>query len=625
MLHRLSKQARPHYILAGMAAGGTLAGWIGPAVTDPATAGLTVAAAGAAGAMVAWRRAGARGLLAGLGAACWCGWTTAAGMSWDALAVLAVGGYTAALPWWRRHRLPDPPAQQLPEVQEVDEMHPARLWERHIAGGQDALPGSWLSGEETIPTGLRYQVHLVPGRQTLGTAQAALPKLRTGLRLLPGQDLILEQHPTADESIIRMTIVRRSRVLTTAQRWPGPAEVYDPDRGTIRLGPYVDGDGTAEWLMARDNRLYGGFLVGSTGSGKSRLLESIALGAAGAAGCVVWFGDPQGGASSPFLAAQADWVARDLDGIRQMLEAARRVKKLRQLENSYHELEGWTPQQHRRGLMIVIDECHAAMAVDAIRDIATELAREGGKVGIALVLASQVPTLDAFGGSDALRSNVVSGNLVLMRIKSKTARNILAGVDVDPSAFPRIPGYGYLVDDTGERRTAPFRGFYLDDETRDQAAHEVTWPELDQAGVAAAGADYQRRRVQAVANKEELGRLLAALASGQVPELEMPAPVPATAPSLVPVPRFPAVPTIRPAVKPTPARVAVADKPATATAGRPATAADAVAKLLQEGVTSPGEMERRTGYSETAVRKALQQLQEQGRARRVRHGVWEAT
>src|SRR5690606_17646442 len=238
--------------------------------------------------------------------------------------------------------------------------------------------------------------------------------------LLPGQDLILEQHPTADESIIRMTIVRRSRVLTTAQRWPGPAEVYDPDRGTIRLGPYVDGDGTAEWRMARDNRLYGGFLVGSTGSGKSRLLESIALGAAGAAGCAVWFGDPQGGASSPFLAAQADWVARDLDGIRQMLEAARRVKKLRQLENSYHELEGWTPQQHRRGLMIVIDECHAAMAVDAIRDIATELAREGGKVGIALVLASQVPTLDAFGGSDALRSNVVSGNLVLMRIKSKT-------------------------------------------------------------------------------------------------------------------------------------------------------------------------------------------------------------
>lgn len=621
-LVRLRAQAMPHYALAGLAASGTVAGWIGPAVATPGTAGATVAAAGAAGAWMWARRRGRQALLAGIGAACWCGWTTAAGMSWDALAVLAVGGYAAALPWWRRHRLADPPEHTLPTVAEVDAMDPARLWAEHVAVSGGPLPDSWLTTPEPTKTGVRYELHTVPGKQTLATAQGVLPRLRSGLRLLRDQDLIVEAHPRLDESILSLTLVQRSPVLTTAQPWPGPGRVYDGEAGVIAAGPYVDGEGTAVWQLARDNRLYGGFAVGSTGSGKSRLLESIALGAAGAAGCVVWFGDPQGGASSPFLAAHADWVARDLDGIRHMLEAARRIKKLRQMENAYHDLEGWTPQQGRRGLLIIVDESHAAMAVDAIRDIATELAREGGKVGIALVLASQVPTLDAFGGSDALRSNVTAGNLVLMRIKSKTAKNILAGVDVDPSAFPRVPGYGFLVDDTGTRRSAPFRGYYLDDDTRDEAAATVTWPELDQAAVAAAGEAYRQRRVQAVTDREELGRLLAALASGRDPELEMPAPVPATAPSPVPVPRFPSVPTIRPTVESTPAGTAVLDRPTAPPVAAP-TAVEAVAELLAQGVTAPGEMQARSGYRETAVRQALRELAQQGRARRVRHGVWQ--
>src|SRR5690606_16802249 len=296
-------------------------------------------------------------------------------------------------------------------------------------------PGSYLSGAEPIPTGVRYLLHLVPGRQTLGAAQNALPKLRTGLRLRRDQDLTLEPHPDTDESIIRLTIVRQSRVLQVAQPWPGPA--YDPQTGNIVLGPYVDGDGRAQWLLAADNRLYGGFVVGSTGSGKSRLLEALALGAAGGAGAVVWFADPQGGASSPFLAGHADWVARDPEGIAAMLGAARKLKRLRQVENAYHEWEGWTPSQPRRGLLLIIDESHGPMADEKMRAAATELAREGGKVGIALVLASQVPTLDAFGSSEALRSNVCAGNCVVLRIKSKQAKSVLPGVDVDPSGFPR--------------------------------------------------------------------------------------------------------------------------------------------------------------------------------------------
>lgn len=626
MRYRLSKQTRPHYLLAGLAAGGATLGQLA-AVTDPATVAGTVLAAGAAGTGARWlarrgkpgRPGSVRQLAAGLAATCWCGWVAAAGgIDWTATAVLAVGGYAAALGWWRRHRLPDPPETLPPVVVEDDPNDPALLWAEHIGGKSgDALPGSSLSGAEPIPTGVRYLLHLVPGRQTLAAAQNALPKLRTGLRLRRDQDLILEPHPDTDESIIRLTIVRQSRVLQVAQPWPGPA--YNPSTGNIVLGPYVDGEGSAEWLLASDNRLYGGFVVGSTGSGKSRLLEALALGAAGGAGTVVWFGDPQGGASSPFLAGHADWVARDPKGIAAMLEAARKLKRLRQVENAYHEWEGWTPSQPRRGLLLVIDESHGPMADEKMRAAATELAREGGKVGIALVLASQVPTLDAFGGSEALRSNVCAGNVVLMRIKSKQAKSVLPGVDVDPSGFPRVPGYGFLVDDTGTRRSAPFRGFYLDDQTRDHAAAQVAWPELDTMGTKAVGGGYQHRREREQSDKEALGAALAALARGEdVPALTAARPVliAAAGPKVHPFPTWP------------PASATSSEQATAPEAGDgagPRTAVEAVHELLAAGITSPKELRERSQYSEKSVENALQKLAERGQAQRVKHGVWRLT
>src|SRR5690606_40195366 len=57
----------------------------------------------------------------------------------------------------------------------------------------------------------------------------------------------------------------------------------------------------------------------------------------------------------------------------------------------------------------------------------------------------------------------------------------------------------------------------------------------------------------------------------------------------------------------------------------PRTAVEAVRGLLAQGVTSPGEIQARSGYGETAVRQALAELTRQGRARRVRHGVWQLT
>lgn len=617
-VRRLRRQALPHAVIGGLAAGGTVSGALADAAGSPGVLGIAVAGVGALGATgwVRRRGGGLRDLAVALGGACWCGWTVASGMSWDALAVLAVGGYAAALPYWRRHRLPDPPEITAPApVPQPDEMSPPRLWERHIACSGGPLPGTHLTGEEQLRTGLRYTLHLVPGRQSLSDVRTATAKLRSGLRLRPGHDLVIEQHPEADEATVQLTIVQRSPVLTTAQPWPGGT--YDPQAGTVQLGPYIDGEGVAVWLLHRDHRLWSGFLTGATGSGKSRLMEAIALGAA-AAGCVAWFADPQAGASSPFLADHADWTARDVDQAREMLEAARQVKELRQAQNAYEGWEGWHPDQGRPGLVVVIDECHRVFEDARCQALATEIAREGGKCGVAIVAASQVATLDVWGagaGADALRSSVTAGNVVLLRTKSNNTKSVLSAGGVDPTTFPRVPGYAYLLDDTGTRRSAPLRGYYLDDQTRDRAAREVSWPELDPASAAAAGPTYQRRRELAATARQALAAKIATL-TGQLPAAStLPgklAPAPA-----IPVPRFPAPPEIRPAV----AGTAVLDRPTAPPVAAP-TAVEAVARLLAAGVTAPGEMQARSGYSETAVRQALRELAAQGRARRVRHGVW---
>lgn len=632
--HRLSDQLRPHLILAGLwltAAGGHLVVLAAGDATLVVTAMVAIALAVTINAYLMRRKRNrpvtgrhVAGVTAGTG---WLAWATAAGPSWTATAVLLAAGYAASLRWWRRHRLPDPPPEgPPPEGPGAD--YPPRLWADNIGCNGGKLPGSRLEHEQVIATGLRYLAPLVPGKQELGDALAALPKLRTGLRLRRDQDLILEHpdpklHPTADESVISVTIVRRSRVLDAAVPWPGPT--YDPAAGTIRLGPYVDGEGTAEWLVHADNGGWGGFLAGSIGSGKSRMLDCIALGLA-AAGCAVWYGDPQGGASSPFLMQHADHRARNVAGIRELLRLAQKVKQLRQAENALHGWEGWAPEQGRPGLGIIIDECHAALNDPECQRLCAELAREGRKVGVFVILADQVATLDAFGSgadADALRSSVCSGNQLILRSKTYNTKNVLPGVDVDPTKFPRIPGYAYLIDDTGKRRSAPLRGYFLTDEARDEWGEKITWPALDDGSAGAAGTGYRDRRRQDDVDKIALGEWVAALREGREPSADHAMASVLADPSrpaggdgsdhpgfrLVPFPRW--------------SDWQQEAQPAAHAAAR--TSVDVVYQLVAAGISSPGELQARSGYSETGVRNALRQLAEAGRVRRDRHGVWTPT
>ena len=112
------------------------------------------------------------------------------------------------------------------------------------------------------------------------------------------------------------------------------------------------------------------------------------------------------------------------------------------------------------GVLVVVDECHRIYSNQPARW--ATIAREGRKVGVAMIGASQVNDLSAYGNNDALRSSLLAGNGMAFRTPTVDAKNLITGLLVDPATLPPIPGYGYKIAPPGSgERTAPFRARYL--------------------------------------------------------------------------------------------------------------------------------------------------------------------
>ena len=658
MRYRLRYQTRPFVamsLLVAAAGAARAAAHLTGDQADVATATAGAAFVAAVVVSVATRRLSGKrarrwATICSLAAASWLTWVAHVGLSFDAVTLLGMLTFVL-LAWpsgadrssyWERHRIPDTvPAEPEPAMPAAEARLEgyAHLWATYCGGTSNGpLLGSWLTSHETMDSGERFVLQLVPGKHFLGDVIQALPKLRTGLHLMPNQDLIVERHPVLNETCLQLTIVTKSKALHQGSvDWPGPN--YDPAAGTIALGPFIDDDGLARWNLYVDNRMRGGAVFGATGSGKSRLLDSLGLSMAATDCTVVWFGDPQQGASSPMLSKHADYVARGVPAIREMLAMAMLVKELRELENAYHGLEGFVPSPQRPGLAILIDECHEAFADPEIQYMATILARAGGKLGIAIVAASQTVTQDTFGtasrakDAEALRSSLFAGNLLLFYLESPNAKSILR-LDVDPSQFPKIAGYAYRVNRTGKGRSAPLRCFYLRDEIRDDWAGRIVWRGLDDGASGTIGDAYRRRKEQAAADRESLAAKIAALHEGK-----RPAAAPAAAAA------GPAVATVRAAAPAASALLAISTEnviafptwPPQVRPAVPEPAAEApvppllatergkrLYDLVNAGVNRFGELQERSGYSETHTRNTLKALAAAGLIADAGHGKWAA-
>lgn len=460
---------------------------------------VAVVAACVAGRRFVDRKDRSRALAAISLAAGWVSWTVATGVSMGAVCALVVMGWGVSQHWWDQHRIPNAPATTGGEP--TGDQYVTR-WARHLGGSGDILPKSWLHAPEEISAGLRYRLELVPGRQTLADVMGNLENVRGGLRLRQEDEIIVERHPVFAAPCLQLTIVTRSPIRHVLP-WPGPG-AFDSETGRVTLGPFSDGEGSASWRAMSKDSAWGGFICGGSGSGKSRTIESICM-ALASAGVVVWFADGQNGASSALLKRKADHFAGTVEQWSEMFDQALEVMQIRQDENDVEDRDGFTHTRKRPMLMVVVDECHKVFADPELQRKAATIAREGRKVGVVILAASQVNDLSAFGTkgeAETLRSSLLMGNGIIMRTKANSAKGIF-GVAIDPRQFPKIPGYGFLVDPDDDERSAPYRGWYVTDDVAKTWADRIAWATLDATAAGAAGPDYTERH-----SRRELARQL---------------------------------------------------------------------------------------------------------------------
>lgn len=384
------------------------------------------------------------------------------------------------------------PAVYVPAMPAVDVF--GERWAANLGAPGKVLAGTRLTDWEPLTFGARYSLEVKPGVHELDNVESHIKLIRSGLRLRRSHRIMIEEHPTREAPTLQITIVDVAPV-DAGVSWPG-ASAMNPD-GTITIGPYLDGEGRALWRLYSKNRIHNGAIAGVTGSGKSRLLENIAMTAAGndLFPTAVWYADGQGGQSSPLLMKYADYyagtdpVTGSTEKVLALLKEAIKVIQTQGEENIVNGLQGFTPTEQRPGLMVILDECKLVLDAKNNPDLYLEIqwavakiATTGNKAGVGIILAGQEATLPTFGGGGqypaAIRNNIKGANGVLMKADEKVASNIF---DVPASIVRTIPaggGYGVVAGVLSSRQ-AMMRGFYDDEEVQETNMQAIEWRTID--------------------------------------------------------------------------------------------------------------------------------------------------
>jgi hypothetical protein len=667
---RVGAQAAPLAVIAGVWCAGALA------VLVPGALGWTILAwalaALAAGGRDLRRRTEARTparrrarhllfvlVVAGAGWLALAAATTPFG--WPAVLLLA-GGYAAAVPWWRRHHIPNPPDPDLepdwlPEAEPEPEpeleapnwvdLIPA-AWAETVATKDRVLAGSKLLERAPAPTGHTWTIQLTPGRHTSATAIAAGPLIASGLGMSPDR-VTVDYHPSAKADKAQLLIVNEGdgNPLRRKHPFPGASQAFDVATGRARLGVHADLD-QAHWqVYVPGVGAKGGVVIGSSGSGKSRLLELLGVSCMYSERVLVWVADPQEGASLPALAPYTDWAACDPDEIGLMFASALDLIAFRSKINKVLRREPHPISTEAPMVLIILDECHMVLKANSpLTKAADDIARMGRKAGVGLIAATQYPEASSYGDKISLRDSLAAANSAVLRIANKATGGMLPGLELlDPAGLPDVPGLGYLAGK--DRRTAPFRTYFEDQPVVERLAAAAPKISLEPAALAYLGERYRERHNRRIAGDAELiadlaefdPSLIAAVAAADPalaaaidrartrPRSKPATPAPAPAPA-APPPAAPAEPVLNlglldipPAPDfgplPTPAAPAAGEHPVLRTPS-----VRAVYQLIRAGVIRKGDLMTQAGLSETQTRKALNTLAEAGLIINPAHGVW---
>ena len=425
--------------------------------------------------------------------------------------IAAVGALAAGVPWWWHHRI-------RPAVEVVEDPR-VTIWRERVAGA--GVLKAELFGLRQVPAGWRATIELAAGVDP-DSVTAAVRRI-AGAYGLPRHLVAVE--PGAGEHLAELLVMAAGDPLSQLH----PVTGLTLTDGWVTVGVYADGT-PARWQLWAPGGGFGsgvchGLICGTTGSGKSGILDTLCVELHGCDRAVLWLGDGQDGASSPDWAGHlgagervggADWYAPGVAEVRRMLRAAERImtgRNRRQGRASWTDAKG-RPRRGRRacvpiadlpGLYVIIDEAPDVLADAECARIIGRIGKQGRKVAVGVILVTQVPSLEELGGKGvALRSMLASTNVAVLRVSDAYSAGMGApmGLPGNPTKLRRVPGLGYLAAAAG--RALTMRGRFVED-PYDWALLPAAGV-LDAASAADAGEPYATRtaRLAAWADGEDL-------------------------------------------------------------------------------------------------------------------------
>ena len=634
---------------------GLVAGTGGHLIATTATGAMSAAVVGVlrltyrAGIGARWR---SRFWCAGAGASAWVTLVSIDGAGWGLLAALTTGAAAVSAGWLRAHEVPVPDVDEQPAVPELASTTTlkdiAGRWAREVAGNPKLAPGCRLTEGRQLDNRLAFTLELASGF-TISRIRGLQEGIAAAMRLDPMQ-LTFDLEPPGENGFVDSSRVATQVILRSPIT--GPVFYTQPryEAGRITLGPYIDAEGHgAAYELFRSSGMFSGVVIGSTGYGKSGLVNGLVTSARSSGMTFCWYLDPKGN-SSPDLARHATVAELGLDRAEAFTRAAETLVRYRGKAASAAGSSAFTPTRKLPGALIVIDECDMLFALQGMADRWGAIAKTGRSLGVGLLLATQYAGLKAFGNSELLRSSVRAGNVVLMRTESSTSDQLIAPDLPKSTTLPTRPGYAYIKNAIS--RAAAFRSAWLltSDEPVPAAfpaelagwnadAALARYPDAPMDPIAAkaatilGGGDGLSREERQARNTERLERELADFLGAPLAapaNTATAAAGPAAASVLagfgarfaaLPGPLAPVVPLRQPPAEPTPL---AGEFKAEALAGL-SDAQRAVLAALADGHTRSGSIVERTGLAAATVSRALATLAERGLATRQAHGEWAAT